>query len=223
MFGIPGKAAVTLTPPAAKAIARGDVNAINYFVAQKYVEALKDIATSPNQKVFMMPVEATGILGAIAGVAAVAGGREALGAVARHREADRAVVGAAGRGGQIFAAALQRGQRTRRDVIKQRVCGSNVVEHGFDHAVMQKRGQRATFCGGWVFFTGNRHKASHALDAHHITQATVTQNIGGLRGPRRNRAQTRRDDEGARNISNRTGRFQNRVQALGLGHIQRGG
>jgi hypothetical protein len=52
-----------------QAIAKGDIQAINYFVAQKYVEALKDIATSPNQKVFMMPVEATGILGAIAGVA----------------------------------------------------------------------------------------------------------------------------------------------------------
>jgi regulator of protease activity HflC (stomatin/prohibitin superfamily) len=52
-----------------QAIAKGDIQAINYFVAQKYVEALKDIATSPNQKVFMMPVEATGILGAIAGIA----------------------------------------------------------------------------------------------------------------------------------------------------------
>lgn len=57
------------TEMVSQAIAKGDVQAINYFVAQKYVEALKDIATSPNQKVFMMPVEATGILGAIAGVA----------------------------------------------------------------------------------------------------------------------------------------------------------
>ncbi|MFM7797719.1 MAG: SPFH domain-containing protein [Planctomycetota bacterium] len=57
------------TEMVSQAIAKGDIQAINYFVAQKYVEALKDIATSPNQKVFMMPVEATGILGAIAGVA----------------------------------------------------------------------------------------------------------------------------------------------------------
>ena len=57
------------TDMVSQAIAKGDIQAINYFVAQKYVEALKDIATSPNQKVFMMPVEATGILGAIAGIA----------------------------------------------------------------------------------------------------------------------------------------------------------
>ena len=57
------------TEMVSQAISKGDIQAINYFVAQKYVEALKDIATSPNQKVFMMPVEATGILGAIAGVA----------------------------------------------------------------------------------------------------------------------------------------------------------
>lgn len=57
------------TTMVSRAIAEGDVQAINYFVAQKYVEALRDIAAAPNQKVFMMPVEATGILGAIAGVA----------------------------------------------------------------------------------------------------------------------------------------------------------
>jgi regulator of protease activity HflC (stomatin/prohibitin superfamily) len=57
------------TDMVSQAIAKGDIQAINYFVAQKYVEALKDIATSPNQKVFMMPVDATGILGAIAGIA----------------------------------------------------------------------------------------------------------------------------------------------------------
>ena len=50
------------------AIAKGDVQAINYFVAQKYVEALKEMAASPNQKVFMMPMESTGILGALGGI-----------------------------------------------------------------------------------------------------------------------------------------------------------
>lgn len=51
------------------AISKGDVQAVNYFVAQKYVEALKDIASAKNQKVIFMPMEATGILSSIAGVA----------------------------------------------------------------------------------------------------------------------------------------------------------
>ncbi len=54
------------------AIAKGDVQAINYFVAQKYVEALKEMAASPNQKVFMMPMESVGILGALGGIAELA-------------------------------------------------------------------------------------------------------------------------------------------------------
>jgi regulator of protease activity HflC (stomatin/prohibitin superfamily) len=55
-----------------EAIAAGDVQAINYFVAQKYVEALSAFAHSPNQKTFLMPVEATGILGALAGIGEIA-------------------------------------------------------------------------------------------------------------------------------------------------------
>jgi regulator of protease activity HflC (stomatin/prohibitin superfamily) len=51
------------------AIASGDVNALNYFVANKYVEALKEMAHSPNQKMLLLPVEATGILGSLAGIA----------------------------------------------------------------------------------------------------------------------------------------------------------
>jgi hypothetical protein len=54
------------------AIAQGDVQAINYFVAQKYVEALKEFANSPNQKLFIMPMESAGILGAIGGIAELA-------------------------------------------------------------------------------------------------------------------------------------------------------
>ena len=60
-----------------QAIAKGDVQAINYFVAQKYVEALKDIAGADNQKLIMMPLEASGVIGSIAGVAELA--KEALG------------------------------------------------------------------------------------------------------------------------------------------------
>ncbi len=52
-----------------EAIASGDVQAINYFVAQKYVEALRDIASARNQKVLFMPMEATGILSSLAGIA----------------------------------------------------------------------------------------------------------------------------------------------------------
>lgn len=51
------------------AISSGNVQAINYFVAQKYVEALKDIASARNQKVLFMPMEATGILSSLAGIA----------------------------------------------------------------------------------------------------------------------------------------------------------
>ena len=54
------------------AIAQGDVQAINYFVAQKYVEALKDFAHSPNQKLLMLPMETTGVLGSLAGIAELA-------------------------------------------------------------------------------------------------------------------------------------------------------
>ncbi len=58
------------------AIAKGDVQAINYFVAQKYVEAFKELATAPNQKFVLMPMEASGVIGSIAGIAELA--REAL-------------------------------------------------------------------------------------------------------------------------------------------------
>jgi len=55
-----------------EAIAKGDINALNYFVASKYVEAFKAVATAPNQKILMMPIEATGILSSLAGIAELA-------------------------------------------------------------------------------------------------------------------------------------------------------
>ncbi|WP_454829259.1 SPFH domain-containing protein [Pseudoxanthomonas wuyuanensis] len=58
------------------AIAKGDVQAINYFIAQKYVEAFKELATGPNQKFVLMPMESSGIIGSIAGIAELA--KEAL-------------------------------------------------------------------------------------------------------------------------------------------------
>src|SRR5215471_8838457 len=54
------------------AIARGNVQAINYFVAQKYVEALQNVASAPNQKLILMPLEAGGVIGAIGGIAELA-------------------------------------------------------------------------------------------------------------------------------------------------------
>jgi len=59
-----------------EAIANGNVNALNYFVANKYVEALKEMAHSPNQKMLLMPVETTGVIGSLAGIAELA--KEAL-------------------------------------------------------------------------------------------------------------------------------------------------
>ena len=55
-----------------EAIANGDVQAINYFVAQRYVEALGQFAASPNQKVMFMPMESAGVIGAISGIAEIA-------------------------------------------------------------------------------------------------------------------------------------------------------
>ena len=59
------------TAMVSQAIAQGDVQAINYFVAQKYTEALKEIATADNQKVLMMPVDATSLMGSITGIAEI--------------------------------------------------------------------------------------------------------------------------------------------------------
>ena len=66
------------TQMVSEAISAGNVQAINYFVAQKYVEALKEFAHSPNQKLLMMPMETTGVLGSLAGIAELA--RDSLGA-----------------------------------------------------------------------------------------------------------------------------------------------
>ena len=59
------------------AIAAGDVQAINYFVAQRYVDALGRFANSPNQKILFLPLEASSVIGAIGGITEIA--REAFG------------------------------------------------------------------------------------------------------------------------------------------------
>ncbi len=64
------------TQMVSKAIQHGDSRAINYFVAQKYTEALQQIGTAPNHKLVLMPMEATGILSALGGIAEI--GKQAL-------------------------------------------------------------------------------------------------------------------------------------------------
>ncbi|HNB29131.1 MAG TPA: SPFH domain-containing protein, partial [Alphaproteobacteria bacterium] len=51
------------------AIAKGSVQAVNYFLGVKYVEALRDVAGAPNQKVIMMPLDAANVIGALGGIA----------------------------------------------------------------------------------------------------------------------------------------------------------
>lgn len=51
------------------AIAAGDIQSVQYFLGLKYVEALKDIGTAPNAKLVLLPLEASGVAGAVAGVA----------------------------------------------------------------------------------------------------------------------------------------------------------
>ncbi|CAM3505495.1 SPFH domain-containing protein [Parendozoicomonas haliclonae] len=61
------------TDVVSKAIADGDHRAINYFVAQKYVEALKDVAGADNSKLVMMPLEAGSVIGALGGIKELVG------------------------------------------------------------------------------------------------------------------------------------------------------
>lgn len=60
------------TTMVSNAIAEGDSRAINYFVAQKYVEALGQLAESNNNKVMMIPLEASSVIGSIAGIGEIA-------------------------------------------------------------------------------------------------------------------------------------------------------
>ncbi len=55
------------------AIANGNVQAINYFVANNYVKALESLASAPNSKIIMMPLEASSVIGSLAGLAQITG------------------------------------------------------------------------------------------------------------------------------------------------------
>ncbi len=70
------EAEASATRMVSDAIANGNVQAINYFVAQKYIEAFKALAEAPNQKFVMMPMESAGVIGSLAGIADLA--KEAL-------------------------------------------------------------------------------------------------------------------------------------------------
>ena len=60
------------TEMVSKAISEGNTNALNYFVAQRYTQALEKLASAPNQKVLMLPVEAGALIGSLAGIVEIA-------------------------------------------------------------------------------------------------------------------------------------------------------
>lgn len=60
------------TTMVSEAVANGNVQALNYFVAQKYTEALSNIASAKNQKVILMPLEASALIGSLGGIGAIA-------------------------------------------------------------------------------------------------------------------------------------------------------
>jgi regulator of protease activity HflC (stomatin/prohibitin superfamily) len=66
------EAEANATRVVSEAIAAGNVQALNYFVAQKYTEALGKLATAPNQRVILMPLEAASLIGSIGGIAELA-------------------------------------------------------------------------------------------------------------------------------------------------------
>lgn len=65
------------TESVSAAIAKGEMQAVNYFVANNYIKALESLAKSPNQKILMLPVEAASVIGALGGIAEIA--RETFG------------------------------------------------------------------------------------------------------------------------------------------------
>lgn len=58
-----------------EAIKNGDDKAINYFIAQKYTKALENIGSANNSKLVLMPLEASNLIGSIAGISQVVGGQ----------------------------------------------------------------------------------------------------------------------------------------------------
>jgi len=67
-----------------KAVVAGNVQALNYFIAQKYTDAIAQLVRSPGSRLILMPLETSGLIGTIAGIAELAKG--SLGAAARPAE-----------------------------------------------------------------------------------------------------------------------------------------
>ena len=66
------EAEANATETVSRAIAAGEMSAINYFIAQDYIKALQTIGSADNQKIIMLPLEATNLLGSIAGIGEIA-------------------------------------------------------------------------------------------------------------------------------------------------------
>jgi len=60
------------TTSVSEAISKGSIQAVNYFVAQRYIDALGKVASANNQKVILMPLEASNVIGSIAGISEIA-------------------------------------------------------------------------------------------------------------------------------------------------------
>ena len=68
------EAEAVATTAVSKAVTEGNTQALNYFVAQKYVEAMAQIGQSPNARLVLMPLEISGLVGTIAGITELAKG-----------------------------------------------------------------------------------------------------------------------------------------------------
>jgi regulator of protease activity HflC (stomatin/prohibitin superfamily) len=78
------QAEAAATAMVSEAIAKGDLAALNYFIAEKYVKAIDNLAQAPNQKVFVMPMEMAGLAGTIGGIAELT--RSALASTAEQAQ-----------------------------------------------------------------------------------------------------------------------------------------
>jgi hypothetical protein len=79
-----------------EAIAKGDVAALNYFIASNYIKAFGQFADAPNQKVIILPMEATSLLGSLAGIGEIAKATFGESALSAQAAARRASVPSAG-------------------------------------------------------------------------------------------------------------------------------
>lgn len=84
------EAEATATSLVSAAIAAGDVTAVNFLIAEKYIEAFRVLAASPNQKIVVAPYDSAGLIGAVAGIAEIS--KQAFAESSRSGEARRGPV-----------------------------------------------------------------------------------------------------------------------------------